>query len=131
MTLRYFEPATTPTRTHEVVQQVQAPSQVVEHTAAKTHLIHADVDWGWEDLRNYVVTQIEEHFGAFPRDSVKEAAIFKRFTSTFGTDAPRVARYAFEVCEGYWAGAPISVNRFCKASDEYFAEPILRRLNDC
>ena len=84
--------------------------------------------WAWSDLRDYVVSQIETRFGAFPRDAKKEAGIFKSFLARHGDDAVAIARFAFEVEDGYWAGAPISVNRFCKASDPYFAEKIKPRM---
>ena len=31
-------------------------------------------EWGWEELRDYVVAQVEEHFGLFPRDLPKEVS---------------------------------------------------------
>jgi hypothetical protein len=77
------------------------------------------------------VAQIAEHFGPFPRDARKEHAIFRRFFNEYGTDAIAIAKFAFgPVCGGMWRGAPISVNRFCKASDDYFAKAILERLAD-
>lgn len=85
-------------------------------------------DWEWDDLRDYVVAQIEQRFGVFPRDSRKEASIFKSFLGRWGQQAQQIARFAFEVEDGYWKGSPVSVNRFCKASDPYFSEVIARRL---
>jgi hypothetical protein len=86
--------------------------------------------WAWDDLRDYVVSGIEDRFGAFPRDTRKESGIFKSFLARWGEQAQAIARYAFEVADGRWAGAPISVNRFCKGSDPYFAEVIVARLVD-
>ena len=57
-----------------------------------------------------------------------EFGIFSRFHKTYGEQAGKIAKHAFEVADGYWANAPISVNRFTKGSDPYFAEPILARL---
>lgn len=87
-------------------------------------------DWAWDDLRDYVVTNIEERFGPFPRDSRKESGIFKSFLARWGDQAQDIARYAFEAADGRWAGAPISVNRFCRNSDPYFAQVIVERLVD-
>lgn len=87
-------------------------------------------EWAWDDLRDYVVTNIEERFGPFPRDARKESGIFKSFLARHGDQAQAIARYAFEVADGRWAGAPISVNRFCKNSDPYFAEVIADKVVD-
>jgi len=84
---------------------------------------------GWDGLRDYVVNQIESRFGGFPRDAVKEKAIFSSFLTRFGDRAMPIARSAFEVHEGMWMGAPIGVNRFCRGSDKYFANPIAERLS--
>lgn len=131
MALRYFEdaaPSTTQKRT--------APPVVIEETVTVTQLpseargfVGKDpANWSWSDLRDYVVHQIEQRFGLFPRDSKKEYGIFTRFLREHGAQAGPIAVHAFEVCDGYWANAPISINRFCKASDPYFAAPIKERL---
>lgn len=85
-------------------------------------------DWTWEDLRNYVVRRIEAVHGAFPRDPRKEKGIFSSFVSRHGQLAGAIAQFAFDVCDGIWKGSPISVTRFCKASDPYFADEIKARL---
>jgi hypothetical protein len=105
----------------EVGIQPQGPSKT-------THIALADEQWGWEQLRDYVVTQIEKVNGIFPRNRITEKAIFTSFAKRWGPDAPKIARYAFEVADGYWKNAPIGVNRFCVASDQYFAEPIVEHL---
>jgi hypothetical protein len=92
-------------------------------------LLTADHEWGWGELRDYVVGQIVELHGVFPRNDKKEMGIFKSFLTRWGTDASPIARYAFEQMNGFWMGAPISVNRFCKGSDPYFAQRILNHLN--
>jgi hypothetical protein len=96
---------------------------------SRTHLLKPVEDWGWCEVRDYVVTSIEARFGAFPRDQRREHGIFTRFTKDYGPDAGRIARYAFETCDGWWMNATVSVNRFCRNSDPYFAQPILARLN--
>lgn len=85
--------------------------------------------WSWQDLRDYVVHSIEKRHGTFPRDAKKESGIFSRFHREYGADAGRIAQYAFEVCDGWWKNSPVSVSRFTKGSDPYFAAPILERLS--
>lgn len=88
-----------------------------------THKLTSVGGWEWRELRDYVVAEIEKRFGPQPRDAKKEASIFKSFLSRHD-DAVEIAKYAFEITDGWWAGAPIGVNRFCIASDAYFAERI-------
>lgn len=122
-----------PNATLPVAQVVSAPSVVTETVTAaplsraRGYLTRPDSSWGWDDLRDYVVGQVEQRFGAFPRDLRKESSIFKSFLGRY-PQAVAIARYAFEVKDGYWSGAPISVNRFCKGSDPWFADIIAVRL---
>jgi len=110
---------------------VQSKVTVISQpSTARAFLAKDDEMWTWQDLRDYVVAQIEQRFGVFPRNLAKESGIFKSFIARHGAKAPAIARYAFEVKDGFWAGAPIGVNRFCKGSDPYFAEPIIERLVD-
>lgn len=85
--------------------------------------------WGWEELRDYVIRNIEARHGAFPRNFKTEGGIFKSFVNRHGSNAGLIAKFAFEQQGGMWRNAPITVNRFCKASDPYFAEPIIERLH--
>lgn len=118
------------TRTRNVVPPPvrERVTATVEPSASRGYVGKDPEQWSWSDLRDYVVAQVEERFGAFPRDSKKEYGIFKRFAEAWGARAGRIARYAFEVEGGYWLGAPISVYRFTKNSDPFFAEPISARL---
>jgi hypothetical protein len=100
----------------------------VSPTRSVGYKLKPDEQWGWEELRDYVVDQVEAHFGLFPRDLPKEVSIMKSFTERFGPDAPRIARAAYEVYNGYWGGAPIRLARFTRASDEWFARVILAQL---
>lgn len=84
--------------------------------------------WTWENLRDYVVRQIEEKHGPFPRDAIREKATFSGFVNRWGAMSGLIAETAFDVFDGRWKGAPISVNRFCKGSDEFFAKEIVARL---
>ena len=88
-----------------------------------------EAEWGWSEFRDFVVDKITETSGPFPRMAEREAGIFKRFLAEYGaTDAVAIVRYAFDVCGGRWANAPIGITRFCKGSDPYFAQPILERI---
>ena len=89
-----------------------------------SYLARGGSQWGWSDLRDYVVREIEKRFGAFPRDLVKEAGIFKGFMNRWGEKAPAIAKAAFEVHDGMWRGAPIAVTRFTVGNDPYFARII-------
>jgi len=100
----------------------------VTSVASASYLMKDDAQWTWENLRDYVMGQIEQYHGPQLRNAVKEASIFKGFMKRHGTQAVAIARFAFEVQRGMWQRAPISVNRFCAGSDPYFADPIKARL---
>lgn len=120
--------------TKAVVQQAPAAiKQEVKTTpvgsTAAIYLAKVAAQWTWNDLRDYVITEVEKRFGPQVRDPRKEASIFKSFISRHGIeDAVLVAQAAFKVYDGRWANAPITVNRFCKESDAFFAERILGRV---
>jgi hypothetical protein len=65
----------------EVGIQPQGPSKT-------THIALADEQWGWEQLRDYVVTQIEKVNGIFPRNRITEKAIFTSFAKRWGSRRP-------------------------------------------
>lgn len=96
---------------------------------SRTHLLKPAEQWGWAEVRDYVVASYEERFGAFPRDQRKEYGIFTRFCKEYGSMAGPIAQYAFETCDGWWMNATVTVTRFCKGSDPYFSQPILQRIN--
>lgn len=96
--------------------------------ASAAYLMKADEDWTAEDLRDYVMGQIERFHGPQLRNPMKEGSIFKSFLSRYKAQGPAIARFAFEVERGMWRRAPISATRFCRASDEYFADQIAERL---
>lgn len=116
------------TRNVRVVEETtvrQAPNEY--HTYQSKG---ADETWDWEALRDYVVDRIEFFHGGFPRDFLKEKSIFSRFAKEFGSDAVRIARFVFDgpAADGRWAGAPVSINRFCRGSDDFFGRPILEKI---
>lgn len=118
----------------EVAQQ--APAAVVQQVATSrasvsesAYLLKQADQWTWEDLRDYVVSEATKRFGPQIRDPRKEAGIFKGFISRHGVvDAVLVAQAAFEVYDGTWRSAPITVSRFTKGNDPYFAQVILARV---
>jgi hypothetical protein len=116
---------------------VQAPLPVAEPvvtaaplSAQRSFLMRPDGDWTPGDLRDFVVAEIERVHGRSPRDPIKESAIFNSFHSRWGAErAAAIARFVFsEPLRGYWMGAPITVNRFTKGSDRYFAERVLEMI---
>lgn len=109
-----------------VIPEEPAPARPSENVAFD---MKPDEEWGWEDLRNYVIAGIERYHGPQVRDNIKEKSIFGSFIKRHGAvDSAAIVRYAFGFNEGMWNNAPISVNRFCKASDSYFADAIKQRL---
>lgn len=119
-------PAVRETLTVTRPEPVAAPVQSRE---ARTTDVGKDPHaWSWEDLRNYVVREIETRFGEFPKDPIRLRAIFYSFHQRHGELAGPIAKAAFELHGGRWKGAPVSVTRFCKGSDQYFAIPIKERL---
>lgn len=124
-----YLPATHP----PVLGSVEATTGVtqsvsVQPVPSRADLATTEAEWAWSELRDYVVAQIVQRFGPFPRDAKKEYGIFHRFLTAYGQDGIEVAKAAFEVYDGWWNNAPISINRFTKGSDEYFVRPILERL---
>lgn len=117
-------------RQARVTETVPVVTEKVHVTpvAGASYLLKEDSQWTWEDLRDYVMGQIEQFHGPQLRNPVKEASIFKGFLKRHGAKSVGIARFAFEVQRGMWQRAPISVNRFCAGSDPYFANPISERL---
>jgi len=115
------------TRTSPAIPTVQETVRLTP-VAGAAYLMKDDADWTWEDLRDYVMGQIVAHHGPQLRNPVKEAGIFKGFMARYGVQAVGIARFAFEQQRGMWQRAPISVTRFCKGSDPYFADVIAKRL---
>ena len=113
------------TTTVVVTEQVTVTPRPAE---GRSWLLKPPAQWGWEEVRDYVVHEIEARFGAFPRNFKTEHSIFKSFATRWGAQAGPIAILAFDTLNGYWAGAPISVNRFCKNSDQFFAAEIAQRL---
>jgi hypothetical protein len=98
------------------------------HSRGMAHIGKSDEEWGWNDLQDYVVHEIEKRRGVFARTATKEYGIFNSFMKRWGLKAPAIARYAFEVCGGEWQGRAVKVEDFCKAADGRFAVPISDRI---
>lgn len=114
-------------RPPKVVQEVQNVRTAPPAVSA-THQITPEPSWTWRELRDYAMVEIEKRHGPQVRNLAKESGIFKSFMIRWDDQAIRIVKAAFEIYQGEWAGAPISVNRFCKGSDEFFAARILDRL---
>jgi len=100
-------------------------------TMAATDLLDDPSDWSWEQLRDYVMRSIAERHGPQPRhESAKVNSIFKSFAARWGSQAGPIARFAFERQDGFWRSAPVTIARFTKGNDGYFAGPISERLAD-
>jgi hypothetical protein len=88
-----------------------------------------DIEWCWGDLRDYFVHESERRFGSCRRKQpTVEYGIFSGFISRWGSQAPAIARYVFEIQNGLWMGDPVHLENFCRNSDRYFAQPISERL---
>lgn len=112
----------------EVEKEAQEVKAMVPPNESVTHLLIKPEAWGWEQLRDYVITQSEKQHGRQPRNPLKEKAIFQSFANRWGDKASAIAQFAFEVQKGVWHRAPITVNRFAKNSDPFFAEVIVEQL---
>jgi hypothetical protein len=112
-----------------VVERVTITPRPAEVPTA--YLAQPAEKWSWEDLRNYVIDQIQKYHGPQLRNPITEAAIFKGFLARHGANSARIAKQAFSERgeKGMWVSAPISVNRFCKNQDPFFALPILAKLD--
>lgn len=84
--------------------------------------------WGWRELRDYVVTQIEMRTGTWDRVPYKENSIFQRFIKVWGSQAGQIARFVFEVMDGKWDGKNVTLTHFCAKADPFFAGPIAEKL---
>lgn len=97
--------------------------------------LHNTGQWSWQELRDYVVTEIETRFGTLTnRNPQHEYGIFSRFVSPpqkggWGARAREIAEYAFDVMDGRWGGRPVSIYLFTKGQDKEFAEVIVARLD--
>lgn len=123
-----LDTASTTTVLDRATAPVVTERVIVTQIASAKHVMKPESEWGWEEMRDYVVKAIEDRHGPFPRNFKTESGIFKGFMKRWGSQAPAIARFAFEQCDGMWKGAPISVTRFCQGSDPYFAQPIASRL---
>jgi hypothetical protein len=94
----------------------------------RSYVGRPDDQWTWQNMRDYVMSQMEARFGQIDRNPMKERGIFLGFLNRWGAQAPRIARFALETCEGIWQGNRIDINRFCKKSDPWFAAQIAQRL---
>lgn len=110
------------------VSETVTVTPIKPRTSAMAYVGKSDHEWQWNDLRDYVVYEIEKRYGRFTSTATKEFGIFNSFMKRWGLKAPAIARYAFEVCGGQWRGRPVHIEDFCRNSDPHFAQPIADRL---
>jgi hypothetical protein len=108
------------------VSTLRVTSTVRPSATSRTHLISGE--WDWRQVRDYVLTEMEERFGPQTTDSHKLIGIFKGFSARWGEQAGPISRYVFESCGGMWQGKRVTVTSWCKGADPYFATPIAERL---
>lgn len=125
-----FEAPSAPAAVVKTEVAVKSTVAVTARPADRAYLAAPDAQWDWKQLRDYVVNEIETRTGPFPRNTDSEIGIFQGFIKRWGDQAAPIARAAFEVHAGVWRGAPISVTRFCRGSDPYFAEVIAANLTE-
>ncbi len=135
--MRNFETELDKAGVNRIVKQtsvvIREEVTVTKRQHHKTYLASTGEAWTWRQLRDYVENQIESRFGPIERDAnwtVRTAGVFKGFVNRWGDKAPAIARYAFERCDGEWMNEPVSVSRFTKGNDPYFAHPISLRMLD-
>lgn len=113
----------------ETVEITPTPTPVQPRVRSMAFIGKADVDWQWDDLRDYVISEIEKKSGPIVRKpATQEYGIFNSFLKRWGLRAPAIARYAFETCGGVWRNSQVRVESFCKNADPHFAQPISDRL---
>jgi len=114
------------------IQPVLTEEVTVRPVQGQTATVRVALDpsaWNWSDLRDYIMSEVERRHGPQVRDAKKEAGIIKAFIGRWGIEqAVAIAKVAFTVHDGMWRNAPISINRFCRASDPYFAGVIAKNL---
>lgn len=116
------------TETIDPVDAREAEIQRLVANHTRTDLSTTEAFTEWRQLRDYVCSAIEAKIGSFPRNPVKEKAIFVSFFDRWGDKAEPIARRAVEVHDCWWNSSPLSVTRFCKGSDPYFSEVIAQQL---
>ena len=128
MTLIDFD-ANTPVTTRVEVKETapvvtETVTTVLAPSAKQTHVLKAEGEWGWEELRDYVVNAIEKRHGAFPRNFKTEASIFKSFLIRWGAQAPAIAKFAFEYARAYGRKRVTAIHKanIMKLSDGLFLD---------
>lgn len=112
-------------------QRLVLTTSVRSESASKQHLLRRDEQWSWQEVRDYVLEQIQLRQGAQPLDGHKLIGIFKGFVGRWGDQAAPICRYVFETCDGIWMGRPVTVTSWCRNADPYFAQAISERLAAC
>lgn len=108
---------------------VETHQEVVVDATSATYVGMDPMQWGWRELRDYVVARQTRLHGSIERkDPAVEAGIFKGFLGRHER-AVEIAVYVMEVCDGTWGRSMVGVGAFTKAADDWFANPILSRIS--
>lgn len=126
MALRSFDPEDLPRGFRS--DPVPSLPVIAPPSASRLHLVSSRA-WDWEALRDYIIERLEHRWGPQHRDPIKEAAIFRSFVKRWGAQSEAISRYVFEVADGIWMGTAVSINRWAKGSDPYFAAVINQKLS--
>lgn len=130
--MRNFDATSGPTTRSQNVTVASAPAVTervrIGTTTERAYLIAGD--WGWREVRDYVVEQMQQRWGAPQRPPVtKEAGIFKGFVGRWGTTAEMIVRYIFERRDGIVDGRRVKITDFTSAADARVAGPVAEVLN--
>lgn len=78
-----------------------------------------------ESLGEHILSEIVRCNGA-QLPNYREQEILDSFWEQFGPDdGALICRQAFQVHSGFWRGAQITILRFQRSHDEFFAAPLL------
>jgi hypothetical protein len=80
-----------------------------------------------ESLGEYIATETARLLGP-QLPNYRAGEIIAGFCERFGADAMAICRQVFDVHNGMWRGAPVTILRFQEHHDEYFAYPLLQEV---
>lgn len=121
--------AAAPATPSATIRPAAAPQTRV--AMAATDLADDPMNWSWEQLRDYVMRSTLERHGPQPRREQHTVnRIFQSFAARWGNQAGPIACFAFEQQDGFWNSSPVTITRFVKGNDGFFAGPISERLAD-
>lgn len=91
---------------------------------SKGYLLKEDLDWDWQDLRDFILDEMESRGISVDEPAAKVSGIIKSFFKRWDLKGIAIARNIFEIREGQWYNHPITITNFCENQDPYFAKPV-------